>query len=209
MSPVFGAVFLWTSTAILWWSGWREEAAEDIPERAVAIFLAGWPFAVSWNPHVSPNFSVNGAFIWTFAAVSALFWRHQSPRRWASVSTGVLLGSINLFLERLAAFPSGLNSYYPSWAAALLIGWLSAFLLRNASEQVITISTALFLGETVSGLTDSTSEPLWWGGSPDWLEGWWIAVIFARVWSVAAVMVTLQARKWGWKMGLKRGGQRS
>jgi hypothetical protein len=205
MSPVFGAMFLWISTAILWWSGWREEAAEDIPERAVAIYLAGWPFAVRFNPHVSPSFSINGALIWTFAAVSFLAFRLDAARRWASLSAGVLLGAIHLFLNRVADFPSGFSGCYPSWAAALWIGVLAGVLLRDASEQIITISAALFLGEIVGTLGQTAWEPFSWGGSSQWMEGWWIAVIAARIWSVSTRLLSVKSRKRSWTFGLKRG----
>ncbi|KIL34853.1 hypothetical protein SD71_17790 [Cohnella kolymensis] len=208
MSPVFGAMFLWTSTAILWWSGWREEAAEDIPERAVAIYLAGWPFAVRFNPHISPSLTINGAMIWTVAAVTALAFRLDSSRRWAAVSAGVLLGAVHLLLNRVADFPSGMAAYYPSWAGAVLIGGLAGVFLRNAPEQIMTISTALFIGEIVGTFARSAWEPLIWGESSQWLEGWWIAVIFARLWSVSVRILASQARKRGWKAGLRGGEQR-
>jgi hypothetical protein len=206
MSPMFGAVFLWLLASILWWSGWREEAVGAIPQWAVGAFLAVWPFALLANAAIHPFLSLNGAWIWTMSAMIALAWGIESTRRWTSISTGVLLGCIYLMLNRLAFYPSGLSHFLAPWVMAIVIGWVSAMLLRNASEQFLAISVGLYLSEGISALV-MTSIPRVL--ESEWMEFWWIAVLFARLWSESVKSLAIQARRWTLKKGWRRGGQRS
>lgn len=180
MSPLFGAVFLWLSTVILWWSGWKTELAGRIPSRAVSLFLAVWPAAVGFNWTATPALTLNGAWIWTLAIMFVLAMRTEPSGRWLAVSAGVLFGAIFLLMYRLSFFPGGLATYLTPWGAALLIGGLAALLLHDAVSQLLAVTTALFLSEAVAAAAFSGSEEAVLAKSLQWMESWWIAVVFAR-----------------------------
>jgi hypothetical protein len=209
MSPMFGAVFLWLLATIFWWSGWREEAVGSIPHWAAGVFLAVWPMAFLANVAITPSLSFNGAWIWTMAAIIALAWGIQSNRRWTSISAGVLLGCIYLLLSRLAFYPSGFTHFFAPWGTAIVVGWLSALLLRNAPEQFIAVSAGLYLSEGISALVMTVTDSIPGVHTSEWMECWWIAVLFARLWSVSVKSLAILARRWALKMGWRRGGQRS
>jgi hypothetical protein len=206
MSPMFGAVFLWLLATILWWSGWREEAVGTIPQWAVGAFLAVWPLALLGNVAIHSSLSFNGAWIWTMLAMIALACGIQSTRRWTSISAGVLLGCVYLLLNRLAFYPSGISHYFAPWGAAIVVGWFSALLLRHASEQFLAVSFGLYLSEGISALVMTNILGV---HEYEWMEGWWIALLFARLWSVTVKTLAIQARGWALKKGWRRGGQRS
>jgi hypothetical protein len=208
MSPVFGEVFLWLLATILWWSGWREEVTGSIPHWAVGIFLAIWPLALLANVPITPSISLNGAWLWTLLALITMAMGIQQTRTWTSISAGVLLGCINLLLSRIAYYPSGFSHYYAPWVTAILVGWLSSLLLRNASEQFLAISAGLYLSEGISAFLFFKSDAIPAVKAAEWMEMWWIAVLFARLWSVSMKSIAVQARRLALKMGWKRGGQR-
>jgi hypothetical protein len=205
LSPMLGAVLLWISATVLWWSGWKEEAAEGVPHWAVGVFLAVWPVALFWNISAAAALTINGAWIWTMMAFIILAVRMQPNRRWTSISAGVLLGSIYLLLSRLSFYPSLFSHLFAPWAIAIIIGWICAILLRNASEQLLAISSALFLSEGISVIVFSTSESISLDKSSEWMEYWWIAVLYARLWSVSVQTIADQARRWVLRMGWRRG----
>jgi hypothetical protein len=209
MSPVFGAVFLWISATILWWSGWREEAADGIPHWAVGVFLSVWPLALLGKVSITPALDINGAWIWTWVAYLLLAWRIPSSRRWTSISVGVLLGSIYLLLSRLAYYPSGFSHFFAPWGIAVLIGWLAAILLRPASEQFLAISTTIFLTEGITTHLLTSTDSIHLSHVSEWMKNWWIAVLCARLGSVFVSTLTDKTRRWVVKLGLRRGGQRS
>lgn len=209
MSPVLGAVLLWISATVLWWSGWREEATEGIPQWAVGVFLAGWPFNLLWDIKLSTTLVVSGAWLWTLLAFVALAWRIQSIRRWTALSAGLLLGSIYLLLGRLAYYPFVLSHFLTAWGLAIVLGCLSSLLLRDVHEQLIAISLSLIL---IDGLTAAILEPsniIALGKASEWMSGWWIAVISARLCSVSMEAIKTLALRWALRMGWRRGGQRS
>lgn len=209
MSPGFGSVFLWISATILWWSGWREEAVEGIPHWAVGVYLSVWPLALLWKVSITPPLTINGAWIWTWMAFLILASRIPSSRRWTSISAGVLLGSIYLLLSRLAYYPSGFSQFLTSWGTAIFVGWLAALLLKPASEQLLAISAAIFLNEGISTYLLTSADTILVGNTLDWMENWWIAALFARLWSVSVRALADQARRWPIKIRWRRGGQRS
>ncbi len=209
MSPVFSAVFLWILATILWWSGWREEATEGIPHWAVGVFLAVWPLALLGDVAITSSLMLNGAWIWTLLAIVTIAWRIHPSRRLLSLSAGMLIGSIYLLLSRLSFYPFGLSHFIAPWGTAIIVGWLSALLLRNASEQILTVSSALYLSEGISAFAQSASDVIPVVQASEWMEGWWIAVLYARLWSVSVKSIAGQASKWALKMGWKRGGQSS
>ncbi|MCD9021226.1 hypothetical protein [Cohnella silvisoli] len=205
MSPVFSAVFLWLMATILWWSGWREEAGEGFPHWMVGSFLAIWPLALLANVAITPSLQVNGAWLWTLFALITMAWRTNPNRRWTSISAGVLLGSIYLLLCRLAYYPSGFSHFIAPWGTAILVGCLSALLLRNSTEQLLAISTALYLSEGITVFVQSTSDTFPIVKASEWLEVWWISVLVSRLWSISVKSAAIQARRWAFKMGWKRG----
>jgi hypothetical protein len=209
MSPVFAAVFLWLLATILWWSGWREEAAGCIPYWAVGVFLAIWPLALLANVPITPSLSVNVAWLWTLLAIITMAMGIQQTRRWTSISAGVLLGCIYLLLNRIAYYPSGFSHYFAPWGTAIVVGWLSSLLLRNASEQFLAISAGLYLSEGISAFLMFISDSNLDIKAAEWMEVWWIAVLFTRLWSVSMKSIAVQARRLALKMGWNRGGQRS
>ncbi|TFE29971.1 hypothetical protein [Cohnella luojiensis] len=209
MSPLFGAVFLWLLAAILWWSGWREDSTEGFPHWGVGVFLSLWPMAVLINIPLTSSIAVNGAWIWTTVFVLVLSWRLPPSRRGTSISAGMLVGSVYVLLNRLAFYPSGFSHYFAPWGTAILLGLISSLLLRNVWEQVLTLSVGLYLSAGI-GMLFQTSL----GGVPvlrgaEWVEGWWIALLSARLWSAAVRTLANTGRRWAFKMGEKRGGQRS
>lgn len=209
MSPVFGAVFLWLMATILWWSGWRGEAMEDVPHWAIGIFLAIWPLALLGNVTITPAFSVNGAWIWTLVMIMILGWRTPAMRRWISVSAGILLSSIFVVLSRLAHYPSGFSQFVAPWGVAIIIGLLAAVLLRHAAEQMLAISTGFYLNEGIDAFVHASLDSIQIIHTSEWMQGWWIAILSARIVSVSAKAVVTATRKWALKIGGKRGGQRS
>jgi uncharacterized membrane protein AbrB (regulator of aidB expression) len=91
----------------------------------------------------------------------------------------------------------------------MIVGWLSALLLRNVSEQVLAVSCGLYFSAFLSVLTHGSTEPDALVRASEWMQGWWIAVLFARLWSVTVRNVSDQTKRWSFKLGGKRGGQRS
>lgn len=209
MSPLFGAVFLWLLAAILWWSGWREDATEGFPHWGVGIFLSLWPMTVLINIPLTSSLAVNGAWIWTTVSVLVLSCRISPNRRLTSISAGMLVGSVYVLLNRLAYYPSGFSHYFAPWGAAILLGWLSSLLLRNVWEQVLTLSVGLYLSAGIGLLVQTSLGETQVVRGAEWMEGWWIALLSARLWSLAVSTFADTGRKWAFKMGEKRGGQRS
>jgi hypothetical protein len=208
MPPAFGAVFLWLMATILWWSGWREESPTEVPHWAVGVFLAIWPLAWLSEITVIPGLTINGAWLWTFITVVLLACRLNANRRWLALSTGVLIGSIYAVMSRLALYPSGLSHYFDPWGAAIVVGWLSALLLRNVSEQALAISAGLYLSEGISALLIAASGSVFEVRASEWMERWWIALLFSQLWALTVKALIEFARKRIPKIGTRRGGQR-
>jgi xanthosine utilization system XapX-like protein len=209
MPPAYGAAFLWLMTTILWWSGWREEASEGIPHWAVGAFLAVWPFAWLGNVVVTPNFTVNGAWIWTFLAGALLARRTHAKRRWTAISAGLLVGSIYVLVSRLAHYPTGFSHYLDPWGAAIVVGFLTSLIVRSVSEQVLAISTGLYVSMGIYAYLQTASGTIFEGKASEWMAGWWIAVLSSRLSSLTVRALADLARKWTFKVGEKRGDQRS
>ncbi|TVY04549.1 hypothetical protein [Cohnella terricola] len=208
MSPIFIAAFLWLIAAILWWSGWREEPIEGVPYWAVGIFLAVWPLAILGSLPVTSSVSLNGAWLWTLISVGALAWRIPPARRWMSLSAGILIGSVAILLGRIAYSPIGIAHGYTPWAIPILVGLLAALFLRSLPEQVLAISLSLILSEGIAAIVQAPGESMSEIRGAAWLEGWWIAVSFARLWSAAVKSAVEHGRKLTLKFSGKRGGQR-
>jgi hypothetical protein len=209
MTPEFGAVFLWLIATILWWSGWKEEATESIPHWAVGVFLAVWPFALLTDVPIPSSQQINGAWLWTLLALITMAWRIHPIRRWMSISAGMLVASIYLLLSRLAYYPSGFSHYLAPTITAIVVGWLSALLLRNVPEQLLAITAALYISEGISALGLSSSDAFSVIKTSEWIEGWWIAVLFARFWSIFIKTFRLLTRKWALKLGWNKGRESS
>lgn len=209
MSPVLGAVLLWLSVSVLWWSGWREEVAEGIPYWSVGVFLAGWPIALLWELKINTNILVNGAWAWTLAAVLLLVIRIHAVRSWTALSAGLLLGSIYLLLGRLSDYPFALSHFLTSWTLAIFLGCLAALLLRYAPEQLIAVTISLFLFDAITVVVFHPAERITIGHDSEWMKGWWITVLSARLWSVSIARIRSFVLRWSYKMGFRRGGQRS
>ncbi|MFC5531724.1 hypothetical protein [Cohnella yongneupensis] len=209
MSPVFGAVILWLATVILWWSGWKEEAADGIPHRAVAIFLSGWPLFMGWSLPLTSSVSLHGAWVWTLALIFAVAWKMEASWRWTSVSAGLLFGSIYLLLHRLSYFPFDWSQIAAPWGAAILIGGLAAILLRDAPAQLLSLSVAIAISESVTAIVVGHAGAVVSGHSLEWMRNWWIAVLFARLCAAIMQMFARVKRHREQRIGWRRGGERS
>lgn len=207
MSPVFGAVILWLATVILWWSGWREEAAGGIPHRAVAIFLGSWPLFIGWSLTPTSFVTLHGAWVWTIALIIAIASKMEASWRWTSVSAGLLFGSIYLLLHRISYYPYDWSRVAAPWGAAILIGVLAAILLRDASLQLLSLSVAIAVSESVSAIAVSRSEAIVSGYSLEWTRNWWIAVLCARLCALILVGFARLKLQRELKIGWRRGGK--
>ncbi|MFC5699866.1 hypothetical protein ACFPVX_01115 [Cohnella faecalis] len=204
MPPLYGAGFLWIAASVLWWSGWREESEDRLPDRAAAVFLAGWPLTAWWSRQVEPGVTINGAFAWAGIAMLVLLWRLSSGRRWTAVAAGMMIGCLFVLLEKWPAFER--NGFDPSepWPLALLGGVLLGFLLRTASEQIVALTAALILAEGFAALPLRESGYAIIGNA-EWMERWWIALLSARLWSwLAAAFV-----RWFWNPSWNKDGGRT
>lgn len=209
MSPVFGAVILWLATVILWWSGWKEEATGGIPHRAVAIFLISWPLFLGWSLPLSSSVSLQGAWIWTIALIIAVAWNMEASWRWTSVSAGLLFGSIYLLMHRLSNYPFEWSRVVAPLGAAILIGVLAAILLRDASSQLLSLSVAIAISESVTAIVFSRSDSVVEGGSLEWMRNWWVGVLLARCCASFFAVWLRYRRQRELKIGWRRGGERS
>lgn len=206
---MLGVILLWICATILWWSGWRDEAAEGIPQWAVGIFLAGWAFTLLLQIKLNSTQVVNGAWVWTLLAFICLTWSIPSTRRWTSLSGGVLLGSVYLLLNRLSYYPSIGSHFFHSWVLAMVLGCLCALLLRNASEQLVAVTASLFLSEGITEMILNPTAVISLVQAADWMQSWWIAVLCARLLSVSISSMKTVVNRWAHHMGWSRGGQRS
>lgn len=209
MSPVFGAVILWLATVILWWSGWKEEAAGGIPHRAVAVFLVSWPLFVGWSLPLTSSVSLHGAWVWTIALVIAVAWKMEASWRWTSVSAGLLFGSIYLLLHRVANYPFHWSKVAAPWGAAILIGVLAAILLRDAPLQLLSLSVAIAISELVMAIVMSRTEAVALGPSLEWTRNWWVAMLCARLCSLILAGLAKYRRRRELSIDWRKGGERS
>lgn len=209
MSPVFGAAFLWLVATILWWSGWREEPAGELPHWTVGGFLSVWPFALIGNIRLTSAYSVNGAWAWTMLAVLFIALRMPSSRRWKAMSAGLLVGAIALLLERLAFVASGFAHGFLPWGIASIVGLLAALSFRSLNEQVLAITASELFGGGTVALIASPGSPSSSEWTAQWLCAWWVAVLFARTWTELAVAFGKLAAKGMLGTGEKGGEQRS
>jgi hypothetical protein len=202
MPPGYAAFFMWVASAVLWWSGWREETADGIPDRAVAVFLAGWP-VTAWKNTVlwesaAHNIAVNGVFLWTTVAMTALALRMETSARWTALSAGFLTGSFTMLL----LFSPLLYLFAPDWTSgrgvAIIAGLTTAVLIKGASGQVLGVTTALLLYEVLRSAWIQNSGSILIGDGR-WMESWWISVLAARLASVLAKIAVTRMGRNGWK----------
>lgn len=188
MPPGYTAFFLWIASAILWWSGWRKETSEGIPDAAVAVFLAGWPFAAWIHWPVGDQVRVNGAFAWTALAMIALLWRMKEPGRWTSISAGLLIGSLGLGTVSNAWQAAGLPDWTSGGPAAAAAGAAACLLTGSAAEQIAAVTVAIMMPELLKAavLTEAGRVTI---GSASWMAGWWIAVVSARLLAAAVFFI--------------------
>jgi hypothetical protein len=184
MPSGYTAGFLWLAASILWWSGWREEFARGIPSAAVAVYLAGWPFAAWLEWPLSRWGRLNGAFLWSLLAAFALLIRMKETERWRAMTAGLFVSS--MAVGRTAA-ESG-SSMFPEWLTGqwgLAAAGAAVFLLAVGAEgQFAAVTVGLALPELLAACWHSGGSAASIG-SPEWMDGWWIAVFAARVLSNA------------------------
>lgn len=198
MPPGYAAFFMWAASAVLWWSGWREETAQGIPDRAVAVFLAGWPIAASRTVHAG-DAVVGGAFVWAGLAAFALIWSLPAAARRTACSAGILAGS---FVVLLSGF-QGLCPDFPDWAAQLALptaaGICSSLLVRGASGQIVALTLAMTMLETLPAVWPGAGDAGVVIGSGRWRECWWISVLCARLFTVLASKVRIRIGMPAWR----------
>ncbi len=184
MPPGYTAFFMWSASAILWWSGWREETAEGIPDAAVAVFLAGWPLAAWRYFPLGEGLQMHGAYAWTALAMIALLWRMDAMRRVTAMSAGFLAGSLGVWMTY-----SALMYVTPDWASSQLsaaaAGICVCLIVRGASGQIAAVSLGLLLPELLEAIWLAETGPVRIGSAQE-MESWWIGVLAARVCSVSA-----------------------
>jgi hypothetical protein len=197
MPPGYTAFFMWAAFTILWWSGWRKETADGIPDAAAAVFLAGWP-AIGWRTlPAGDSVLIQGAYMWTMLAMIWLFWRMEPPLRVMAVSAGFLASSLGVWLTY-----SFLLYVTPDWAmtriASAAVGVCAALLVRGAAGQIAAISLAVLIPEFLEAIWMTESGPLRIG-SPQMMENWWIGVLAARVCAVSAAAIRAGVVRFVWR----------
>jgi hypothetical protein len=90
----------------------------------------------------------------------------------------------------------------PDWTAgrgvALIVGLSTAVLIKGASGQLLSITTAFLLYEVLRAVWVQNSEPVLMGDGR-WMESWWISVLAARLASVLAEIAVARMGRNGWK----------
>ncbi|WP_123040824.1 hypothetical protein [Cohnella candidum] len=200
MPPVYTAFFLWVASAILWWSGWREQAEDRIPDAAVAVFLAGWPFAAWAAIPAGGPWTISGTFAWAALAALFLAWRLEPSERWTAFAAGFLTGSFKLLISVSPWMSTHLSDEGVGWTAAVLAGASTCALVRGATGQILAVTLALAVHEIwrAAWLHGQVRFEI---GSGHWMEAWWVAVLTARSLSAIGRLVALDFRKYAWRRG--------
>lgn len=185
MPPGYTAFFMWTASAILWWSGWRKETADNIPDTAVAVFLAGWPLTAWIDVPLGGRHQLNGAMLWTALAMAALALRMENEGRLTALSSGFLIGSMTVWLTFIPPFLPGTPEGVGSLAVAAIAGLLAFVLAKGAAGQMLAVSVAVLLPDWIlaAWLHESVGGR---HGSRLWMQNWWTAVLAARLLTVLA-----------------------
>jgi hypothetical protein len=183
MAAGYVAGLLWLSACILWWSGWREELADRVPPRAVALFLAGWPLLAMWSPRFG-SVSVNGAFVWTGAAALVLSAR-LGGRIWTVWSAGAMLGAIAMFVRELPVlFPDARGVRF-AWESPAAMGAAAALTSRRAADQFVALTIGAAVPEAAAILAATGARV----GSAVWMDDWWTAGAASRALTVTIAYI--------------------
>jgi hypothetical protein len=202
------AVSVWLSAVILWWTGWRREMAEGVPQRIITLFLVSWPFAVrtsialEWGGH---ELALNGALPLTIGCAAAGAIRLDGVKWGASVAAGMLIASIVLFLDKIVELLPGVSDANPIGIEAALLAVLTPLLLRTAPEQGVALTAGLVLAEAASVYWIVQSGWKATAGGWDWSARWWLAFMGARLVSAVALWIPSFAKNRLWR----KGGERS
>jgi hypothetical protein len=174
--PAYTAFFFWLASAVLWWSGWRQETAGGIPDTAAALFLAGWPLAARLTLEPVEGLEIGGVVLWTGAAAAILLWRERGR----ALPAGLALGALAV----MTAVLHQIRPDWPDWAAecfsALTVGALAAWMVNGAAGQMAAVTVASLLPDALamSWLTDHGNGGI---GSDRWMLGWWVSIAAARL----------------------------
>lgn len=208
MPSGYAAAVLWAMAVILWWSGWKRELADALPQAAMTSFLVGWPLLSRLTlpvPLPGIEATAGGTFLWTaaFALTAAILM--GAARSGTAFAAGVLIGSVTLFTDKLSeAMPSMLPAS-PLWVSSSLIAVITALLTRSAAEQIVALTFGLALTESLSALWELHAFGRAAAGTLAWSDRWWLAFSEIRLLTVAAGWLPSLAKRTQWR----KGGERS
>ncbi|THF78353.1 hypothetical protein [Cohnella fermenti] len=205
MQPGLLCFVVWLAALILWWCGWRKELAFGVPEWSVSLFLAAWPFAFGRVVPLGTLAEVNLGLVLIAVAALAACLRLEAVRRWTALAAGLLLGSIALFLGKLAFLLPFLLAGNPEWAIAALVGTIAAVLLRDPLEQWLAVSLGAIAAHLADVWLHAESRGFAILGDSDWMAGWWLAIGCSRI-----VFYLLQRLAAAWsRLTWRESGERS
>jgi len=181
MSAGYAAVLLWLAALVLWWSGWRRELAGDLSPRAAALFFALWP--AGWLAgFLFPPGSRTAMAAVALPAAAFLACRAAGPRSRLAVLGTSALGAALLLVATHPAVWLGPLAAGPERSVPVLLGAVTALMLRTAREQLAVLSLVLPVAALV-GLRLG-SPPGW--PMPEYLaDMWWLAFAVCRAASLA------------------------
>ncbi|HEY8530434.1 MAG TPA: hypothetical protein VIL22_12215 [Paenibacillaceae bacterium] len=182
MSAGYGAALLWLAALVLWWSGWRQELASDLPPRAVALFFALWP--AGWLAgFLLPPGSRTAMAAAALPAVAFLAYRAAGPGRLAVWAAAALGAAVLLVATNPAVWLDGPLAVGPERSVPVLLGAVTALTLRTAREQLAVLSLVL-PAAALAGMRLGSPPPGW--PSPEYLpDMWWLAFAVCRAVSLA------------------------
>jgi hypothetical protein len=187
------------TACILWWSGWRKELAEGMPDKLVAWLLALWPIAFRLQfrlPEGDRTVVWNGAFVWgALVSLAALAWLGGS-RRGTAGAASLLIAAVVLFLDQITEHAPGLAAVDPLWIVSLTTALIALVVVRSPTERLAALGIGLSLAEAalaLGWLGDSRAE----AGGRLWSDRWWLAAGEMRLAAYLAALAAGLVRRWG------------
>ncbi|MBB6735777.1 hypothetical protein [Cohnella zeiphila] len=205
MPSGFISAVAWLTACILWWSGWRKELAECLPERFVSWMLILWPIVfrlrIKW-PAGERAVVWDGAFVWgSAAALAAMVWLNAS-RRGTAGAASLLIAAVVLFLDQITEHAPRLATVDPLWIVSLTAALIALIVVRNPLERLAALGIGLSLAEAALALG--------WLGGPNgeagglvWSDRWWLAAgemrlaAYLAAWASDLVRRRGGSRNWG------------
>jgi hypothetical protein len=205
VQPGLISIVIWLAVVILWWSGWRKELSVGLPEWGVTLFLVLWPFSNARTYSLGALGELNLGLVLILLAAMLASLTLSKIRRWTSLAAGLLIGSISLFMSKLALVIPSLLAANPRWYLAGLIGFIAVMLLRSPLEQWLAITVGLALATFADSWLRTEPRGIALLGDSEWMAGWWLAVGCSR--SLSYLMQRIGA-VWS-RLNLRKGGERT